>query len=245
MTKLNQILAVEKTAKSEGEKALTAAYQDVQKAPLYTGISRTYQPRDEEGTHLPPETQYVTKTVDAILSDLGRDMARLFDVTLTKDAGNLNAVADIVVDGATLLADVPVTYLLFLEKKLVDFKTFVSKLPVLDPSVRWTEDESLGEGVRRSEEVKTTKTNKVPRNHVLAPATDKHPAQVQVYHEDVVVGDWTTVRFSGAIPATRRAELINRVNKLSDAVKIARETANGIEVTDRTAGDAVLGYLFA
>lgn len=245
MTKLNAIIAVEKTAKSEGEKALTHAYQEVQKTPLLTGISRTYQPRDEEGDALPPESERVQRNVEEILDGVGKGLTRLFDVTLTKESANTKATADVVVDGETLLSDVPVTYLLFLEKKLTDLKTFVTKLPVLDPSTNWHADASLEEGVWVSDEVKTTRTKKVPRNHVLAAATDKHPAQVQVYHEDVIVGDWTTKKFSGAVPAARRAALIERVNKLSDAVKVARETANGIEVTDRKAGEAVFEYLFS
>jgi len=44
-----------------------------------------------------------------------------------------------------LLADVPVTYLLFLEKQLTDLRTFVDKLPVLDPSVVWLQDPSSGD----------------------------------------------------------------------------------------------------
>lgn len=245
MTKLNAIIAVEKTAKSEGEKALTHAYQEVQKTPLLSGISRTYQPRDEEGDTLPPESERVQRNVEEILESAAKGLTRLFDVTLTKETANTNATADVVVDGETLLSEVPVTYLLFLEKKLTDLKTFVSKLPVLDPSTNWHSDTSLEDGVWVSDEVKTTRTKKVPRNHVLAAATDKHPAQVQVYHEDVIVGDWTTKKFSGAVPAARRAALIERVNKLSDAVKVARETANSIEVTDRKAGEAVFEYLFS
>lgn len=244
MTKLNAILAVEKTAKSEGEKALTEAYQTVQKAPLLSGISRTYQPRDDDGDTLPSESELVQKNVEGVLESVSKGMERLFDVTFTKDSGNREAVADVVVDGNTLLTDVPVTYLLFLEKKLVDLKTFVSKLPVLDPSVRWAED-GQEPGVWASEKTTTTKTKKVPRNHVLAEATDKHPAQVQMFTEDVIVGDWTTVKFSGAIPAARRATLVARVNALSDAVKVARESANATDVADRKAGDAIFGYLFA
>lgn len=245
MTKLNAILAVEKTAKSEGERTLTDAYQSIQKAPLLSGISRQYQPRDEDGDMLPPERELVQRNVEDTLEAVAKGMARLFDVTLTKDSGNCEAKADIMVDGVALLTDVPVTYLLFLEKKLVDMKTFVGNLPMLDPSIKWKREETLEDGVWMSESVATTRTKKIPRNHVLAAATDKHPAQVQVYHEDVIVGDWTTVKFSGAVPANRRSELLDRVNTLSDAVKQARETANSIEVKDRTAADKIFGYLFA
>lgn len=245
MTKLNAIIAVEKTAKSEGEKALTNAYQNVQKAPLLSGISRSYQPRDEEGDALPSENELVQINVESVLSEVSEGLTRLFDVTLTKESGNTEARADVVVDGTTVLTDIPVGYLLFLEKKLVDLKTFVSKLPVLDPSIRWHEDETQEAGVWSSEAVKTIRTKKVPRNHVKAEATDKHPAQVEIFTEDQIVGDWTTVKFSGAIPAARRAELVSRVNKLADAVKVAREEANSTDVANRTAGAAVFGFLFS
>ena len=93
--------------------------------------------------------------------------------------------------------------------------------------------------------VMTVRTKKVPRNHVKAEATDKHPAQVEVYHEDVQVGTWRTLKFSGALPARRVNELLERVEKLQAAVKFAREEANAVEVTDQKVGEALFGYLFA
>ena len=61
----------------------------------------------------------------------------------------------------------------------------------------------------------------------------------------VPIGYWTTVKFSGALPARRVNELLDRVEKLQQAVKFAPEEANGTEVTDRRVGDAVFGYLFS
>jgi hypothetical protein len=176
-----------------------------------------------------------------LLSDVATALTRLLDVTATKDWANCAARADVKVDGVTILEDVPVTYLLFLEKQLIDVHTFISKLPVLDAAETWTLDQSTD--CWRTEPVKTTRTKKVPRNHVKAEATDKHPAQVEVYHEDIVVGLWTKVAFSGAVPQKRVNELLVRVTKLQDAVKYAREEANGIEVTDRRIGEKVFGYL--
>jgi hypothetical protein len=137
---------------------------------------------------------------------------------------------------------VPVAYLLFLEKQLVDLNTFVRKLPVLDASEAWTQDPSTDDW--KTEPVRTLRTKKVPRNHVKAEATEKHPAQVEVYYEDVPVGYWTTVKFSGALPARRVNELLERIERLQQAVKFAREEANAAEVTDQRAGDPVFGYLF-
>lgn len=53
------------------------------------------------------------------------------------------------------------------------------------------------------------------------------------------------MKLSGALPATRVKELRERVERLQQAVKFAREQANSHEVTDVKAGEAVFGYLFA
>ncbi|WP_433173145.1 hypothetical protein [Actinoallomurus sp. CA-150999] len=242
VAKLNQIIAVEKGIKSGTLRDLTDAHHGLQKPALLSGISRTYQPKDEEGEQLPPESTRVQVQADEVLRRTAEIMTRLFDVTATKDWANCEAKADVTVDGQTLLRDVPVTYLLFLEKQLTDLHTFVKKLPVLDAAETWALDESAD--AWRTEPVRTIRTKKVPRNHVKAEATEKHPAQVEVYYEDIAVGYWTTVKFSGALPARRVNELLERVEKLQQAVKFAREEANGAEVTDRRIGDVVFRYLF-
>ncbi|MFJ8748152.1 hypothetical protein ACIREO_02230 [Streptomyces sp. NPDC102441] len=242
MTKLNQIIAVEKGVKSKSLQDITAAHHKVQKPALLAGISRTYQPKDEEGEQLPPESARVQIKAEEALRDMSASLTRLFDVTATKDWANCSARADVTVDGRTVVSEVPVSYLLFLEKQLTDLHTFVKKLPVLDASESWSLDPSTDWW--KTDPVRTIRTKKVPRNHVKAEATDKHPAQVDVYYEDVPIGYWTTVKFSGALPARRVNELLERVEKLQHAVKFAREEANGAEVTDRLVGDAVFGYLF-
>lgn len=135
------------------------------------------------------------------------------------------------------------TYLLFLEKRLTDLRTMLAAVPTLDPSESWEYDTHTD--TFRSAPVQTTRTKKIPRNHVLAEATDRHPAQVQVYQEDVVVGYWTKVAFSGAVTAARRNELLARTDKLIDAVKKAREQANTAEVEQQYIGHALFGWLLA
>jgi len=240
--KLNQIIAVEKGTKSRTQRELNDAYQRLQKPALLSGISRTYQPNDDEGEVLPPESTRVQVRAEDVLREVGAALSRLFDVVATKDWANCRARADVVVDGSTILSDVPVTYLLFLEKQLKELQSLVRRLPVLDAAETWVFDESSD--VWRTEPVRTTRTKKVPRAHVLYEATDRHPAQVETYTEDVIVGTWTKVSFSGALPARRINELRERVEKLTAAVKYAREEANGIDVEEQRVGEAVFRYLF-
>ena len=242
VTKLNQIIAVEKGVKSKSFAELTDAHHQVLKPALLSGIARTYQPKDDEGEHLPPESTKVQVKAEEALQRTAASLTRLFDVTATKDWANCSATADVSVDGTVLLRDVPVTYLLFLEKQLTDLHTFVKKLPVLDAAESWILDASSDSW--RTEPVQTYRTKRVPRNHVKAEATEKHPAQVEVYYEDVTIGYWTTVKFSGALPAKRVNELLERVERLQQAVKFAREEANSAETVDQRVGESVFGYLF-
>ncbi len=240
--KLNQIIAIEKGTKGRSLQELTEAHQTLQKPTLLAGISRTYRPKDEEGEQFPPESTRVQIKAEDIIRKISDGLTKLFDVVATKDWANCTAKADVVVDGKVLLSQIPATYLLFLEKQLVDLHTFIKKLPVLDSSETWAFDPSAD--CWATEPVQTVKTKKIPRNHVKAEATDKHPAQVEVYYEDVVVGGWRTIKFSSALPAQRINELLSRVEKLQEAVKFAREEANNLEIVEQKVGAKIFDYLF-
>jgi len=92
--------------------------------------------------------------------------------------------------------------------------------------------------------VQTLKTFKTPRNHVKAEATEYHPAQVDVYYEDITIGYWRTVKFSGAMLARRINELLQRVEILQQAVMFAREEANNSEVEEQRVGERIFQLIF-
>ena len=241
MARLNQIIAIEKGIKSKSIQELAEAQKAIAKPALLAGISRTYRPKDEEGEQLPPESKKVQVKAEEILRQTTEILTKLFDITATKDWTNCRARADVTVEGQTLLSQVPVSYLLFLEKQLVDLQAFLKKLPILEASETWTFDASAD--CWATEPLQTLKTFKMPRNHVKAEATEHHPAQVEVYYEDVTVGYWRTVKFSGALPAQRVNELLERLDKLQQAVKFAREEANNTEVEEQRIGQRIFQYL--
>lgn len=242
MARLNQIIAVEKGVKSKAFQTITETHHKLQKPALLAGISRTYRPKDEDGEQLPSESTRVQLSVGEAIADVRKTLVELFDVTATKEWANCRARASVEVDAQPLLVDVPVTYLLFLEKQLTDLHTFVKKLPVLDPADTWGFDENVG--FYATDPVESVRTKKVPRVLVKAVATDKHPAQTEVYYEDVPVGYWRTVKFSGALPAVRVQELLRRIEVLQQSVKVAREEANNLEITQEKLGERVFAYLF-
>jgi len=243
MTRQNQIIAIEKGARGEAEGTITRAYHVLQKTVLLNGIARSYTPKDEDGDQLPPESTLVQVSASDEINKVTEKLSRMFDVVATREKTNTVAKASVVVDGDTLISEVPANVLLFLEKQLVDIVTFIRKLPTLDPAETWHYDSASDCYV--TEPTQTTRTKKIPKNHVLAAATDKHPAQVQMYHEDVVAGTWTTRKFSGALEVRVVSDMLARVQKLQAAVKMAREEANTCEAVDLKIGDKVLGYVFA
>lgn len=243
MPKLNQIVAVEKGLKGRTSAAVTRIYHDLQKPPLFAGLSRTYKPVDDDGERFPPESTLVQHGVEESLTEVGGILAKLFDVVATKEVGNMVASAAVVVDGQIVVPDMPVPFLLFLEKQLNDMRTIISKVPVLDPSEVWQEDVSVGG--HRTVPAETTRTRKVPKVLVKYDATDKHPAQTEVYTVDEIVGRWETTKFSGAISQARKDQLLARIDTFQDAVKKAREEANAFDVQQMSVGEAVFAYLLA
>jgi hypothetical protein len=112
----------------------------------------------------------------------------------------------------------------------------------LDPGSDWALDPSTG--LYKTDTIATQRTKKVQRAITLYEATKEHPAQTQLITEDQIAGTWMTIKYSGAIPAPRKKQLLARVEKLSNAVKFAREQANAAEASNKKLGKEVFDFLF-
>lgn len=242
MSKLNQVIAVVAGKKANAAKAITDAYHLVQKPSLFDGISRTYQPKNEDGDKLPPESKSIQVKAGDLIKTVKVALTEMYDVVATQDTANTAAKANVVVDGKAILSNVPVTHLLFLEKQTNDLATFIGKLPILDPTENWVYNEASDQWVTEPSE--TTRTKKTPKAFVKAAATKEHPAQVDVFMDDELAGYWKTIKSSGAIPAKTRNDMLDRVRKLHEAVVKAREEANSIEAPNVSVGKEVLDYVF-
>jgi hypothetical protein len=241
--KLHEVVAIRKGVKSRTYSELTSLFRQAQTEELYGGLSREFTPTDDDGETFPSESKQVQLVGEDVLKKVRKLRARFLDVEATQEYGNLEARADVVVEGRTVLEDVPATFLIFLEKELNDLHTFVAAMPVLDEARTWTADPNSKHF--RTDPVRTHKTKKVQRPVVLYDATEHHPAQTQLITEDVTIGHWETTYRSGALPVPRKEQLLERVDLLRDAVKRARARANDTEVARRELGDALLGYIFS
>lgn len=242
MVKLNQIVAVVNGKKTEALNALTAIHRKCAKKELFDGLHRSYRPLDEDGETFPDENKPVQYTVDTALSEAQEIMSGFFDVVATQEYANGEAKADVVVDGNVVLPQVPVTYLLFLEKQITDFKTFVSNLPTLEVGETWARDVN-GE-LYVGQPYETNKNKKVLQHKILCEATKEHPSQIEKWFDDVLIAKWRSTKYSGAIPTVEKRKLLERVKALIDAVKFARETANDTVIEQVTVGDKLFAYLY-
>lgn len=242
MAKLNQIVAVVSGKKTRMEKDFGELNKIVQKRELFDGMSRTYVPKDDGGEELPPERKLPQKSVADVVVDLKKLLASIMDAVATQEYGNTHAKADVSVDGTVVLSGVPVTALLYLEKQLTDLGTFVGNFPVWDLSESWEKNE--GSGYYQTEPTKTVRKERVQKPIVLQPPTVEHPAQTQMITEEVTTGHWLMVKFSTAISPVQKKAILERITKLQDAVKVAREEANSVDVKDVNIAAPVLKFVF-
>lgn len=241
---LHVIIARAKGAQSKATAEFNQTHHLLQRTGVTDGLSRIYQPNEEGGLQLPPEHTLVKVKVNEELGKVAKLLTESYDTAATREYGNCQAKADIKVDGTTVLSGVPVGFLLFLEKQLkMEILPFLAKLPVLDPALVWTWD--ADNEIYRTEPTWVHRNEKRLRNHVMSRATEKHPEQVQVVQEDVPVGKWHSTKYSGAIPAARKAALIHRAEQLLEAVRVAREEANAVRVEEVHVGADIFNYLLA
>lgn len=241
--RLHQVLAMRTTVQPTAYARLTQLHQDMKKADLFNGFQKTFQKNDENDIDRAPQHKPILLKADDILEEWQQVATRWFDLAATHEYANCNAKADVIVDGNVILEQVPVTYLLFLDKQLVDLESTLEKAVGQEPGVEWVKDDNAN--LYRAPKVETVATKKTPRAHVLYEATKEHPAQVKEWQEDVKAGVWTQVDFTSALPGKRKRELLARVRELILAVRAAREEANGIEAPDIKAANKIFGYVFA
>lgn len=242
MPKLHELLAVEPDLKADAQRAQkNTNLLFTQATSQFEGQNKSYTVTKEGEDQLPSEIRKVATTVSEELENFQEIFSNWMDVVIQKEVTNQSATADVVVEGELLLKGVPATALLNLEGKLTEVLQIYKNIPTYDPTIKWTFNDDLNVFV--SDPVTTYRTKKMPKVLEKSPATDKHPAQVDVFNEDVRVGEYITVNYSGMISVKDKRELLKRVNTLLRAVKEARQRANDTEAIIDSYADKIFGYI--
>jgi hypothetical protein len=248
--RIHQLLAVIGGVKAETDAAVTRLTQAAHSETLMTGLVKTSRLTDPDGEEknrqrrraTPPQVTKVRYTAGQALADAEKVLTQGWDLALTLDTAQGAAKADVTVDGEVLLHDVPVRHLVYLEGEIGKLLTLVAGIPVLDGAQTWT-TENVEPGQWKSAEKEGDRKEKVPFNWHRGNGTDKFQEIVDVMTRDEVVEYTTTVNYSGALPAERKAQLTDRLSQLRTAVKMAREEANSAQVTQLNEGAAIFEWL--
>lgn len=252
---LHEILAVEGDQQSRAQLLITQTTNTFKnKEILFTGKARRLEmfSKDESNkTELEAleakelRNNPVAASIPSNLNYLAIFLAQYYNVVYEKEATNQVAKADIVVDGLTLLKDVPVTFLLSMETRLQALRQVILEAPSLDPAVVWDLDRTYAiPYVYKGPTVNDTKTSKEIDHKVIVPPTDKHPAQVAAQEVTRNIGRYTDITWSGKISSADKASLLGRLDGLIQGVKKARQRANSTSVIPaNNAGETLMKYV--
>ncbi|MCU0438461.1 MAG: hypothetical protein MUC49_11145 [Raineya sp.] len=164
------------------------------------------------------------------------------DATLSKEETNASntAKAELIV-GETNFGTFSATSLLALESHLSKILDLYQSIPVLDSTRKWSFDNQ--KSVYKTDEEVKFRSIKRPQVIVKYEATDKHPAQTELLYLDFQVGKYETTYFSGKLTISQKNDMIKRLEKLMEAVKVARAKANSVEVQNIKLGDKIFNFL--
>jgi len=250
MSKLHEVLAAEKTRVAAWNKLHTETIHKL-KSPseFFFGHSKSLAmiedtPANKVLEQQASEEKQVTTTVVDTLQYAFDIFGKSEDLQYQKNATNRIATASVMWNGQVLLRDMPVDQLLGLEARMVKIRELFETMPTLAGSKAWVKDPASGNHVWVAVHPETnTKTEKVMTPVVMAPPTDKHPAQVQAVTKDNVVGIFTTVVRSGACTTNQKAVALALVDKLLVELKQARMRANETVVVEGNVSEPLVALL--
>lgn len=247
-SKLHELLAVHKSFEGQAGKCRAELMNTFEKKRHHFEETRKSSRSLAEGEQFKVEEQKdIQTTVAEELKWVQGKLASVLDVGYQIDIANTGAKADVVLpDGEIILKDVPATALLQMEKRLNEIHQLVTVIPTLDPAKGFKLDSERGKHIYKARDVEKKRTKKEKKVLTAAPATDKHPAQVVVYDEDVQVGTILEQEWSSLITPATKSDVLENIEHLTRAVQKARAKANEFEV-DTTAtkiGGKMLEFIF-
>lgn len=241
--KLHEILALEHDRKNSANLSIGETIKRFNKnSTSFDGMVKKYIALEEDAEQIPDESKEMVSTVkDTILSAM-QPVIVAIDATLSKEETNSSGIAkaELKVDDVSF-GEISATSLLALETHLNKILTVYKAIPTLDTTIKWHLDDK-NDYYRTNSEVKF-RTIKRPKVIVKYEATEKHPAQTEILNLDFQVGKYETTYFSGRLTPNQKNLLVEKVEKLIEAVKIARAKANNVDVKKCTIAKNIFDYI--
>jgi len=226
------------------------------KSTSFDEMTKTYQAFTEGDKDIPEkESKLMTTTVMDRLEYTNKFIANAINVISTQEKTNTVAKADITIkddDGnkiATIAKDVPVSALLQLEKKFVDFRAVFDKIPTFNTETHWVKgiNASGVECYQISEPVKTVRTRTEIITESFNPNPDQNSDKFKLEPREkkvtTPVGEYTTMNKTGRISPRDKANMLERLDQVIKAIKSARSEANNTDIIEMNFGRDMMKYI--
>jgi hypothetical protein len=251
--KLHQIIAVEGGLQATTKSLIEETINTFQKKPhLFQGQVRTLDLLDGSNEAEKAKLEAAEKQVTVISTTVPDKLGYLWNTVIQywnaigqKSATNQAAKADVVVDGVTLLSQVPATLLLDMESKLTNLREVYKVIPTLEPNIDWRDNSTERPNTVKSPVQTSLKVTKTIVHKVIVPPTERHPAQVAQVEESNTMGSYQLVKTSGFVTPTEKSLWLGRIDKLIQSVKKARQLANETEIVPFDQASTFMTYIHA
>ncbi len=245
--RLHELLAIRTSLETQAgttTNGLAATFE--KKHHLFTGKVKSFTPNGEASATKVEEQLDIQTTVTGELTWLKPHVTPWIDNIFHIAQGNTDAKADIVLDNGQVIATaVPTSALLDYERLVEGLRQLALKIPTHDPAKSFAPAPDKGAGIYAARPVEKVRREKHKKVYVLAPATDKHPAQVQLIDEDEPTGTIHEQEWSAMLTPAQKADILARTEHLARAVKRARMRANtAIVDVSRKIGEEMFRYAF-
>lgn len=245
--KQHELLAVSSNLDTQATVVRTDLANTFEKKRHLFAEKRTVFTPNKEGALAQVEIQSdIQSTVLAELKWVRGHLAKAWDADYQIDETNTTARADITLETGEIIATaVPATSLLALAKRLAELLALAKHIPTLDPAKGFKLDETREPGIYIAREVKKPRTAKTMKVLIKYEATKEHPAQTEPYTTDDPIGTIQEQEWSGEMTPAKKAEIIDRIEILTRAVRAAKSRANEAAVdTAKKIAAPLMDYIF-
>jgi hypothetical protein len=243
---LSEILAIEQDKKQKLHSTIGQLIQlFTKKESLLEGYKKTFiNAKDAKSGGEPQilETREVAYTLKQALEAALLAIECGIDHAVSKEESLANSVArtDLFI-GDAYLGNFSAPALQALETILHRVKEMYLVLPTLDATQTWEKAE--GEGIWKSLGERKIKTQKMPRVIVKYEATPEHPAQTEIVYVEEEIGHFITTYYSGKIKQSQKNKILERLDIIIDAIKIAKARIYSAPVQKKQIGSLLFNFL--
>jgi hypothetical protein len=254
--KQHELLAIETDINGKTNVMLNESAKVFDQSSKFDEFTKTYRAFDDGDKDIPEaERKKMTTTVDERLKYLTKSLTASINILCSKEATNQEAKSDIIIrdeDGnveATLAKDVPVCALLQLEKRFTEYRKLYVRIPTFNTDTLWVKglnaegEECYVEKESRLNIRTVTETVNEEFDPNPVKGSDKYKLETRQVKVNKPRGEYTTVTKTGRISPKEKANLLERVDKVLAAIKIARANANSIDVKEMNIGKSLLDFI--